>query len=105
MSKSGETLWDQNEAKSQKRIESQAIIFEENLLEIIHMIYLTTKLGKVRVFWEGHKIWKNLPLKIWRYSVMSNFKWKIFSNFVAFSEYPNFKEPSFFLTDKNFIFH
>ena len=22
---------------------------------------------KVRIFWEGHKIWKNLPLKIWRY--------------------------------------
>ena len=33
---------------------------------------------------------KNLPLKIWHYSVTSNFKWKIFSNFVAFSEYPNF---------------
>ena len=74
---------------------------------------------KVRILWEGHKIWKNLPLKIWRYwvasnfkqkifsnfgtfseymnfniwhySVTSNFKWKIFSNFVAFSEYPNFK--------------
>ena len=25
------------------------------------------------VFWEGHKIWKNLPLKIWRYSVA---RWK-----------------------------
>jgi hypothetical protein len=46
---------------------------------------------KVRIFWEGHKVWKNLPLKIWRYWVTSNFKWKIFSNFVAFSEYPNFK--------------
>ena len=33
---------------------------------------------KVRMFWEGHKIWKNLPLKIWRYSITSNFKWKIF---------------------------
>ena len=33
---------------------------------------------------------KNLPLKIWRYSVTSNFKWRNFSNFVAFSEYPNF---------------
>ena len=42
------------------------------------------------MFWKGHKIWKNLPLKICRYRVMSNFKWKIFSNFVAFSEYPNF---------------
>ena len=28
--------------------------------------------------------------KIWRYWVASNFKWEIFSNFVAFSEYPNF---------------
>ena len=26
------------------------------------------------------------------YSVTSNFKWKIFSNFVAFSEYPKFNE-------------
>ena len=46
---------------------------------------------KVRIFWEGHKIWKNLSLKIWHYSLTSNFKWKIFSNFVVFSEYPNFK--------------
>ena len=46
--------------------------------------------AKVRIFWEGHKIQKNLPLKVWRYWVTSNFKWKIFSNFVAFSEYPNF---------------
>ena len=45
---------------------------------------------KVGIFWEGHKIWKNLPLKIWRYWVSSNFKWKIFSNCMAFSEYPNF---------------
>ena len=45
---------------------------------------------KVWTFWEGHKNWKNLPLLIWRYSVASNFKWKIFSNFVPFSECPNF---------------
>ena len=25
-----------------------------------------------------HKIWKNLPLQIWRYWVTSNWKWKIF---------------------------
>ena len=36
------------------------------------------------------KFEKNLPLKIWRYWVASNLKKKIFSNFVAFSEYPNF---------------
>ena len=40
---------------------------------------------KVWTFWEGHNIWKNLSLKIWRYSVVSNFKWKTFSNFVFFS--------------------
>ena len=37
---------------------------------------------KVRIFWEGHKIWNNLPLKIWCYWVVSNLKWKIFSNFL-----------------------
>ena len=26
---------------------------------------------KVRIFWEGHTIWKNLPLKSWHHSVMS----------------------------------
>ena len=46
--------------------------------------------SKVWTFWEEHKIWRNLPLKIWHYWVTSNSKWKIFSNFVAFSEYPNF---------------
>ena len=35
-------------------------------------------IGKVWIFWKGHKIRKNLPLKIWRYSIASNFKWKIF---------------------------
>ena len=35
-------------------------------------------LFKVWTFWEAHKIWKNVPLKIWRYSVASNFKWNLF---------------------------
>ena len=35
-------------------------------------------ISKVQKFWEGHKIWKNLPLKIWCYWVASNFKRKIF---------------------------
>ena len=30
---------------------------------------------------------------------MSNFKWKTFSNFVSFSEYPNFKNQFFFSDD------
>ena len=45
-------------------------------------LFLRLYFVKVWIFWEGHKIWL--------YSVMSNFKWKIFSNFVIFSEYPNF---------------
>ena len=57
-------------------------------------------LDKVRIFWEGQKIWKNLPRKIWRYWVASNFKWKIFSNFVALSEYPNFIYQSIFVNNK-----
>ena len=40
---------------------------------------------------KGTKFEKNLPLSIWHYSVASNFKLKIFSNFVPFSECSNFK--------------
>ena len=48
---------------------------------------LYTKFGYSK---KAKKCEKNLPQKIWHYWVASNFKWKIFSNFVAFSEYPNF---------------
>ena len=41
---------------------------------------------------KGTKFEKNLPLSIQFYSVVSNLKWKIFSNFVPFSEGPNFKK-------------
>ena len=41
-------------------------------------------LSKVWTILEWHKIWKNLPLLIWHYSVASNFKWKIFSKLCAF---------------------
>ena len=47
-------------------------------------------IGKLRHCERATKFEKNLPLKIWCYSVTSNFKRKIFSNFVAFSNYPNF---------------
>ena len=53
---------------------------------------LRLNLLKFGYFEEATKFEKNLPLKIWRYLVTSNFEWKIFSNFVAFSEYPNFTE-------------
>ena len=56
-------------------------------------------IDKVWICWEGHKIWKNLPHKIWHYSVTSNFKWEIFSNIVAFSEYLNFLKTYLFLSD------
>ena len=64
--------------------------------------------GSCRYVWAwlkfGHsekdiKFEKNLPLKIWPYSVVSNFKWKIFSNFVFFSECPNFTQGSLILVE------
>ena len=63
--------------------------FSEKATKFFAIFFMILTL-KVRIIWEGHKIWKNLPLKIWRYWVASNFKWKFFPNFVAFSEYPNF---------------
>ena len=33
----------------------------------IYLKQRTLELHKVRIFWEGHKIWKNLPLQICRY--------------------------------------
>ena len=52
--------------------------------------------GKVRMFWKGHKIWKNLPPFIWHYLVTTNFKWKIFSNFVFVSKSLIFKNRALF---------
>ena len=46
-------------------------------------------LVKVHIFWEGHKILRNFPL-IFDYSTHRS-KGKILQNFVAFSEYMNFK--------------
>ena len=45
---------------------------------------------KVHIFWEGHKILQNLP-PTFDYSTYSQGKGKILHNFVAFSEYMNFK--------------
>ena len=49
---------------------------------------VSTGVCKVQIFWEGKKIWK-LSSTYLCYSVASNVKWKIFSNFVTFS-YLNF---------------
>ena len=66
--------------------------FQKRWLEIIGRFWDLSIIWipfKVRILREGRKIWKNLPRKIWRYWVASNFNWKNFSNFVAFSEYRN----------------
>ena len=78
-------------SKSQKRALNQSITTMGK--KCVWRIILSTYSNQLMF---GHsekytKFEKNLPLKIWRYSVVSNFKWKIFSNFVAFSEDPNFK--------------
>ena len=78
------------EAKQTTTFQLSTMVGTANFHPKIHLDW-QVKWCKVRIFWEGHKIRKNLPLKIWRYWVASNFKWKIFSNVVDFSEYPNFK--------------
>ena len=47
---------------------------------------------KFGYFQKATKFLKNLQFTTWRNSVTSNFKWKIISNFVAFSEYLNFND-------------
>ena len=47
----------------------------------------TNQVCKVHIFWESHKILQNLPLTF----VICSAKVKISQNFVAFSEYMNFK--------------
>ena len=62
------------------------MITEKNVMHsVLPSVFL-----KFGTFEKGTKLQKNLPLKIWRYWVMSNWKWKIFSNFVPFSACPNF---------------
>ena len=48
--------------------------------------------NKVRVFWEGHNILRNLHLTfVCMYCTVDKSKVEISQNFVAFSEYTNFK--------------
>ena len=54
---------------------------------ISHSIFI-----KVHTFWKGHKIWKNLPIKIWHYSVAPNYKRKIFSENVRTLIYCKFDQ-------------
>ena len=46
---------------------------------------------KVRIFWEGHNILQNLHLTFVCMYTVDKSKVEISQNFVAFSEYTNFK--------------
>ena len=48
----------------------------------------TIHIGKVRTFWEAHKIWKNLPYGFDVYYIDEQ---RCFSNFVCFSESLNIR--------------
>ena len=53
-----------------------------------------TRFIKVHIFWEGHKIFRNLHLTFVLCSASQKSKVEISQNFVAFSEYINFKQQS-----------
>ena len=52
---------------------------------------------KVRTFWEAHKNLSNLPHALYIYLVNVKTMRKIFSNFVCFSDSPNFIKLSFLI--------
>ena len=62
------------------------IFFIWCLIHLLTYIYAC----KVRTFWEAHKNLRNLPHSLYIYLVNVKTKRKIFSNFVCFSESPNF---------------
>ena len=75
------------------------IIKRQNLLHIINnfklsfMKYKIVCIIKVHIFWEGHKILRNLHLTYLLSTVhTAKSKVKISQSFVAFSEYMNFKK-------------
>ena len=55
-----------------------------------HLWYLDRIVTKVRTFWEVHKNLRNLPHALYIYLVNVQTMRRIFSNFVCFSESPNF---------------
>ena len=46
---------------------------------------------KVKILWEGHKIWKIYPTLVWHYLVMSKQDGRFFKICLAFSKYLIFK--------------
>ena len=63
----------------------------------VYLILFQALIIKVRTFWEAHKNLRNLPHALYIYLVNVQTMRKIFSNFVCFSESPNFND-----TNKNF---
>ena len=59
--------------------------------------------SKVHIFWEGHKILRNLPLTFDCVCTAVKSKGKISQNFVAFSEYMNFKVTDVFSRPENLL--
>ena len=60
-------------------------------------ISILRPLYKVQIFWEGHKNLKKISHFV--LTLLSYFKkrWEFFSNFVAFSQYPNFNVENLYL--------
>ena len=56
----------------------------------VYLILFQALIIKVRTFWEAHKNLRNLPHALYIYLVNVQTMRKIFSNFVCFSESPNF---------------
>ena len=71
--------------------------------EVLLVLYQTSRFVyrtcaiKVQTFWEAHKKLRNLPNALYIYLVNVQTMRKIFSNFVCFSESPNFIGPIIFM--------
>ena len=61
----------------------------EIILRISDLYHLFNQLGKVK-FGYSERATKFEKIFNLKFDVTEYFKWKIFSNFAAFSEYPNF---------------
>ena len=64
----------------------KAPAFSQNVNKKLHI----NTVHEVRVFYEDHKIWPNVPFGLEIHFLNVKFMWKIKSNFVAFLENPNF---------------
>ena len=80
-------MWRQQVRVNPTVKEDYLIILKSNL---IHICFSISQTLKVQTFWEAHKNLRNLPHALYIYLVNVQTMMKIFSNFVCFSESPNF---------------